>query len=190
MYCYQCGTESQTKVQFCRVCGASFKGIVKGNEKPRPFIQIGQKKTPAERREKHLTTGIVSLFSGAGLTIFLYYLSAAMVLKLPPHIVTQIPFEIDPVVRIIWLFGLLPILSGVGHIFAGLLIRPRPEAELDQPAVASSRDLTEGASVSTSTLAPPDSVTERTTNLLEHNSPTTIHGDEFESRNPASSRSN
>ena len=167
MYCPQCGVESQAKAQFCRVCGANYKAILKGEEKPRPLIQIGSKKTPAERREKHFTTGIVSMFSGIGLMIFLYFLSGALVLKLPPHIIEQIPFEIAPVVRIIWLFGLLPTLSGVGHILAGLMIRPRQNLELDQP-VAPARDLTEGASTTTPVPAP-GSVTERTTNLLEHN---------------------
>ena len=170
MYCYQCGTEAQSTTKYCRTCGTNLQAIAKGDEKPRPLIQIGRKKTPAERREKHLSTGIVSLFSGVGLTIFLYYLSAALVLKLPPHVIAEIPFELDPVVRVIWLVGLIPTLSGVGHILAGLLIRPRQELELDQPAVAPPRDLTEGVSVSKTSLVPaPDSVTERTTNLLEHN---------------------
>lgn len=166
MYCPQCGVESQAKAQFCRVCGANFKTLLKGNDTPRPLIQLGTKKTPAERREKHLTTGIISLFSGVGLTIFLYFLSAALVLKLPPHIIAQIPFEIDPVVKIIWLFGLLPTLTGVGHILAGLLIRPRRDLELEEP-VAPPRDLTEGGS--TPPASTPASVTERTTNLLEEN---------------------
>jgi hypothetical protein len=83
-----------------------------------------RKKTPEERREQQITKGIVSLFSGVGLTVFLYYLSAALVLKLPPHIISQIPFEIDPVVRMIWLFGLIPTLTGVGHILAGLEYSP------------------------------------------------------------------
>ena len=168
MYCPQCGVESQAKAQFCRVCGANYKAILKGDEKPRPFIQLGHKKTPAERREKHLTTGIVSIFSGVGLTIFLYYLSAALVLKLPPDVIAQIPFEIDPVVRTIWLLGLLPTTSGVGHILAGLMIRPRQNLELEQP-VAPPRDLTEGASTTSTPVTAPGSVTERTTNLLEHN---------------------
>ena len=175
MYCYQCGTEAQSTTKYCRTCGTNLQAIAKGDERPRPLIQLGRKKTPAERREKHLSTGIVSLFSGVGLTIFLYYLSAALVLKLPPHVIAEVPFEIDPVVRVIWLFGLLPTLSGVGHILAGLLIRPRPELEVEQPAVAPPRDLARdlpegGVSVPTSTIAiAPDSVTERTTNLLEHN---------------------
>src|SRR5215217_1203619 len=101
----------------------------------RPWISIGRKKTPAEKRENHISKGVVSLFSGAGLTVFLYYLSAALVLKLPPEIISQIPFELDPVVKTIWLFGLLPATAGIGHIIAGLLIRPeREQPQLDQPA--------------------------------------------------------
>ncbi|HEX5875147.1 MAG TPA: hypothetical protein VFY60_10905, partial [Pyrinomonadaceae bacterium] len=61
----------------------------------RAWISFGKKKTPAEKRESHISKGVVSLFSGIGLTIFLYYLSAALVLKLPPDVVAAIPFEID-----------------------------------------------------------------------------------------------
>ena len=116
----------------------------------RPWFKL-RKKTAAERREKHITSGIVSLFSGAGLTIFLYYLSAALVLKLPPHIINDIPFEVEPVLRIIWSVGLIPSLHGLGNIVAGLLIRPEPRA-LEEP---------------TAPINPrPDSVTENTTQLL------------------------
>jgi len=133
-----------------------------------PWIQFGTKKTPAEKREQHISKGVVSLFSGAGLTLFLYYLSAALVLKLPPHIVDQIPFEIDPVVKVLWLFGLLPAMSGLGHIIAGLLIRPQPEQQpqFDQ-VVSPPRELTDRP------LTNPVSVTDHTTNLLEHDRVTT-----------------
>ena len=136
----------------------------------RPWIKI-PKKTPAERRERHLTKGVVSVFSGAGLTLFLYYLSAALVLKLPPHIVEQIPFEIDPVVRMIWLFGAIPMLSGLGHIVAGLLIRPNcyelPAAE--EKAKPEQIEFPK-PSVVKATTAIPGSVTENTTELLEEKS--------------------
>ena len=98
----------------------------------RPLINLRKRKTPEERREAQITKGIVSLFSGAGMTVFLYYLSAALVLKLPPHVIAQIPFELDPVVRVIWLLGLVPMLSGMGHIISGLLIRPSRARSLDQ----------------------------------------------------------
>src|SRR4029078_4814791 len=96
-------------------------------EQRRALIEFPKRKTPAEKRENHISKGVVSMVSGVGLTVFLYYLSAALVLKLPPHILEQIPFDVDPVVKIIWLLGLLPVTTGVGHIIAGLLIRPQRE---------------------------------------------------------------
>ena len=122
------------------------------------WVEFRKKKTPAEKREDHMSKGVVSLFSGIGLTVFLYYLSAALVLKLPPHIIDQIPFEVDPVLRIIWLFGLLPATAGLGHIVAGLLIRPRPEQQQLDQVVSPPRELNE---------PPFASVTDHTTNLLE-----------------------
>jgi hypothetical protein len=134
-----------------------------------PWIKI-PKKTPAERRERHLTKGVVSVFSGAGLTLFLYYLSAALVLKLPPHIVAQIPFEIDPVVRMIWLFGAIPMLSGFGHIVAGLLIRPN-RYELPHPEEAKPEQIEfPRPSMAKVTTSIPPSITEHTTELLEEKS--------------------
>ena len=121
--------------------------------KDRGHWSLRKKKTAAERREQHITKGVVSFCSGIGLSVFLYFLSAVLVLRLPPDVIAQIPFDLGPVVKIIWLLGLLPTTAGVGHIVAGLLIRPEPP----QP-----RQLDE-------VVSPPrglSSVTERTTNLL------------------------
>jgi hypothetical protein len=120
-----------------------------------------KKKTAAERREKHMVTGAISIFSGIGLAIFLYYLTGALVLKLPADVVAQVPFEIDPVVRILWLVGLMPALTGVGHILAGLMIQPDPVEQ-----IAPEKPIPR---LQESELRPtPTSVTERTTNLLDH----------------------
>jgi hypothetical protein len=142
------------------------KASQKNDWQDRPWIKI-PKKTPAERRERHLTKGVVSLFSGAGLTLFLYYLSAALVLKLPPNIVAQAPFEIEPVVHMIWLFGSIPMLSGLGHIVAGLLIRPnrRQLPEADQPKPNQIESPKPSAAKVTTSI--PGSITEHTTELLE-----------------------
>jgi hypothetical protein len=145
-------------------------------KKPVPgkgFMSFRKQKTPEERREQQITKGVVSMFSGVGLTVFLYYLSAAMVLKLPPNVIAQIPFEIDPVIRVIWLFGLIPTLTGFGHILAGLMIRPQrhqlPTAPdpspLEQPEFPKQTVNTTSAIHSV-----PGSVTEHTTNLLEEKS--------------------
>jgi len=137
-----------------------------------PWINLRKKKTPQERREEKITKGVVSVFSGVGLMIFLYYLSSALVLKLPPNVLAQIPFELDPVVKMIWLFGVVPTLSGVGNIVAGLLIRPQAhqlKAAEEEPAVQR-RDFP-AAAAPTSAIPPvPSSVTEHTTELLEEKS--------------------
>ena len=177
MYCPHCGTEAQANVQYCRACGTDIKGpipkvkeIVKtlkaeSTKNRQNWLNFRKKKTAAERREQHITKGVVSLFSGAGLATFLYFLSTALVLKLPPHIVDQIPFEIAPVVRIIWLLGLLPATAGLGHIIAGLLIRQDPEPQPQQidQVVTPPRAL--GNEPITHPI--PLSVTDHTTNLLD-----------------------
>jgi hypothetical protein len=177
MYCPHCGTEAQANVQYCRACGTDIKGPipkvkeivntlkVESQKNRQNWLSLRKKKTAAERREQHITKGVVSLFSGAGLTTFLYFLSAALVLKLPPHIVDQVPFEIAPVVRVIWLLGLLPATAGLGHIIAGLLIRPDPKPlpeQIDQ-VVTPPREL--GNQPITHPI--PLSVTDHTTNLLD-----------------------
>lgn len=131
---------------------------------------LRKKKTAAERRENHITKGVVSMFSGVGLTVFLYFLSTSVIFKIPPDILGQIPFEVISVTRVIWLLGLLPITSGVGHILAGLLIRPDQEPQppqLDQ-VVSPPRELPDRPV----TNPIPMSVTDHTTNLLDDRIPT------------------
>lgn len=139
------------------------KEIVKSSE-DRHLIRpwgFGKRRTSEERREDHLTKGTISVFSGSALTIFLYFLSSALVLKLPPEFVAKVPFEIESVVPVLWLLGLIPVMSGVGHIIAGLLIRPKP-VEL-QASKATGQLIQESAP----SYSAPRSVTERTTNILE-----------------------
>lgn len=129
--------------------------------KPR-WLGGKEKKTAEQRREKHLVTGMISLFSGIGLAIFLYYFTGALVLKLPPAFVDRVPFEIAPVVRILWLLGVMPALSGVGHILAGLLIRPDSSRQIE--ALKAGLELSGREPITGAARA---SVTEHTTNILE-----------------------
>lgn len=143
------------------------KEIVKssdGPEAPQPWWAFGKKKKSArERREDQLTKGMISLFSGAGLTIFLYNLAGALVLKLPPDVIAQVPFEIDPVVRALWYVGFIPMFSGVGHLIAGMLVRQDPPKEIAYVEPQVHLD-----SVESPMREVPASVTDRTTNILEH----------------------
>lgn len=135
------------------------------NDLPRQKLHWPRRKekTPEQRRESQIVKGTISLFSGTGLMIFLYYLTGALVLKLPPEIVAQAPFEIDPVVRILWLIGLIPAMSGLGRIIAGLTIRTsKPADRLDhQPPPVQLKNSHE-------MYEPPTSVSEHTTNILHH----------------------
>lgn len=142
------------------------KEIVRSSDDPTPhkpwWLEGRKKKTAEERREKHLVTGTISLFSGIGLAIFLYYLTGALVLKLDPDFIARVPFEIEPVVRVLWLLGFMPALTGVGHILAALFIRPDPPRQIEASKPA--RPFSERESIAR---AAPASVTERTTDILE-----------------------
>jgi hypothetical protein len=132
----------------------------------KPSRRERKEKTAQQRRESQIVHGLISLFSGVGLMIFLYFLASALILKLPANIIVEAPFEIAPVVHMIWLVGLVPTLTGLGRILAGLTIRPEPKPLVEIPAPA-----TEAAIPQTETneLPPryePASVTERTTNIL------------------------
>lgn len=117
--------------------------------------------TPEQRRERAIRKGVESLFSGIGLSIFLYYLAGAIVLRIPPEVLARIPFELEPVVRIIWLVGAIPIFSGLGKIISGLLIRPAPKmAGIEAPQQSMP------AAVQETSPSPPHSVTDHTTELL------------------------
>jgi hypothetical protein len=151
--------------------------LVRSADDPKPrksWWLEAKKKTAEERRERYLTKGTIKLFWGGGLTVFLYFLANALELKLPPDVVASIPFKIDPVVHVIWLLGLIPMLSGVGHIIAGLSIRREPARQIEaaestplriDPPVDASQYAAE-VTVATAREAPA-SVTERTTNILD-----------------------
>jgi hypothetical protein len=146
------------------------KEITRSSDDPKPRKIPGRRtKTAEQRREKHLTTGAVSFFGGIGTAIFLYYLTGALVLKLSPDFVAKVPFEIEPVVRMFWLVGLMPVLSGLGHMVAGLMVRPDPPeletARRETETVRAAPELSDREPIVRPT---PVSVTERTTNLLEH----------------------
>ncbi len=148
--------------------------IARSTVEDRHKFRWRREKTAEERRERHLVKGAVNLFGGGGLTIFLYYLAHALVLKLPPDFLARIPFEVEPVVHVLWLIGLIPMLSGLGHIVAGLSIRREPgqigfpeqsSLRIDRPA--SGLDQPDSRQTPATPREAPASVTDRTTNILD-----------------------
>lgn len=129
-----------------------------------------REKTVAERRERLLTRGLIKLGWGSGFSIFLYFLLHSLILKLDPNIISKVPFEIDSVVRVAWLIGLIPVLSGLGHIIAGLTIRPEPVREIassETPPLRIDPPPTDPELTVASPREIPPSVTDRTTNILD-----------------------
>jgi hypothetical protein len=161
------------------------KEIVRSAQEPKPakpWWLEAKKKTAEQRRERYLTRGMIKFFWGGGLTIFLYFLANALVLKLPPDVISRIPFDVDPVVHVIWLLGLVPMLSGVGHIFAGLFVRPEPVRLIETPEQQPLRidppiDAPQYSPATTAAIQrdTPSSVTDRTTNILDREPGRTTH---------------
>lgn len=141
------------------------------------WMHFKDERTPEQRREHHLVKGSVAFFSGIGLMIFLYYLSAALVLKIPPETLAKLPFEIEPVVKMIWLVGLIPMFSGLGRIIAGLMVKVPAHRALEekeaQPAIseADSRPALAEPAGSFIPAEQPPSVTEHTTAMLKEKIP-------------------
>jgi len=149
--------------------------IARGSGAHRRWSSWRKQKTAEERREKHLTTGTIKFFVGGGLSIFLYFLTHALQLRLPAEVIAAVPFAIDPVVRVFWLIGLIPMLSGLGHIIAGFGIKPERAKEIQSPDAsplridvpASHKTRMDPELTIVSPNEPPPSVTDRTTNILD-----------------------
>ncbi|MDT5059896.1 MAG: hypothetical protein QOH63_355 [Acidobacteriota bacterium] len=147
-----------------------------GEHKPPWWMQFKDDRTPEQRREHHLVKGAVSFFSGIGLMIFLYFLSAALVLKIPPETLAKLPFEIEPVLKVIWLVGLIPTLSGFGRIVAGLMIKRTPPKSLEgeaasQPEIKLAGHAQPSLAGSFTPEEQPMSVVENTTETLDQKIP-------------------
>src|SRR6267378_3175527 len=131
-----------------------------------PKFPLRRQKTPEERRERLLVKGTVSIFSGAGLTLFLYFLTHAINLHLPADVIANVPFEVDPVVRVLWLVGLIPAFAGVGRLLAAMAIKINKHPIADKLSESVATPVLK-ADTARDLYAPP-SVTERTTNILDH----------------------
>ena len=143
-----------------------------------------KEKTAEQRRESLLTRGFITMFSGIGLGVFLYIIGHSVVLNLSPDQISKLPFDLPSLLHVIWLIGLIPALTGFGRVMAGLAIRRDRSSEirtadelplrigepaentLGSPPPFAAPHVRE-ANVFAAR-QPPDSVTDRTTNILEH----------------------
>lgn len=159
----------------------------------REIRQRRKEKTAEQRRERLLTHGFVTMFSGIGLGGFLYIIGHSVVLNLSPDQISKIPFDLYSLLHVIWMIGLIPTLTGFGRVMAGLSIRRDRQSEfvpaeetplrIDEPAKSSfvsSKDfVAPHANEATvfSSRQQPDSITDRTTNILDHHTPAATTGE-------------
>jgi hypothetical protein len=127
-----------------------------------------RQKTAAQRRERLRIRGTVSIFSGAGLSLFLYFISHSINWHLPPVDIGQGLIDIDPLVRIIWLIGLIPIFTGFGRLLASLAIKDDEPSQFEEQTVNTPEPPALKSEPESRLYEAPVSVTERTTNILEH----------------------
>lgn len=146
-----------------------------------------KEKTAEQRRERLLTRGFVTMFSGIGLGVFLYIIGHTVVLNLPPDQISKIPFDLPSLLHVLWLISLIPTLTGFGRIMAGLSIRRERPTEIRtadeqplrigepaEPSFVPAQTFGPRADNDVTVFAtpqPPDSVTDRTTNILDHQPP-------------------
>ncbi len=136
--------------------------------------------------QHNLRNGLVSLFSGAGLGVFLYYVSQTAIneglLDRLAEATEGRVHGIEPLVRIIWMIALLPVLKGLAQItyaaffgesMATLTARFTPPPLLEEPKPVFNQDtapVTErqpARSNFESSAEPPPSVTEHTTHFFD-----------------------
>ncbi len=164
-----------------------------GDEIRQQIRRLRKERTAEQRRESLLTHGLVTMFSGIGLGVFLYIVGHTVVLNLSPDQISKIPFDLPSFMRVAWLIGLIPTLAGFGRVMAGVAIRRDRPSELrtsdEQPLRIG--EPSETAFVSPAPFAAPqkteadvfaarpapDSVTDRTTNILDHRAPASSTGE-------------
>ncbi len=94
------------------------------------------RKSPEERRARLLESGFTSFFSGIALAIVLYFVGTNVTFRIPPEAIARAPFDIEQMIRLAWLFGLIPMFAGIGRIMAGFAVGRSRTAreELVEPA--------------------------------------------------------
>jgi len=128
--------------------------------------------------QHNLKNGLISLFSGAGLGILLYYIGQTAINAGTVAEIEQLAGHqmrgLDQLLSLLWLFALIPVLKGIGQLiyaivggFTGQSIAklterfPLPQQQVQEPDQFTMPSLGE----------PPPSVTDHTTELFEEAGP-------------------
>jgi len=143
MFCPGCGFQVSDDLKFCKQCGANLRSAREAmtssstEEKPEwnktwrePLQEEARKRlnpTPEEKRLTEIKEGVLTIFTGVGAMIFLYFFFEA---------VAKRAGEGADIIRSLYWLGIVLVLIGAGMIFNGLFINQRlvkPKEQQMQP---------------------------------------------------------
>ncbi len=136
MFCPGCGFRVSDDLKFCRQCGANLRGVREAmisrsaEDRSDPnqswwsdmMSAAAEAKqllssTPEEKRIKEIKGGVITIFVGLGLMIFLSLFMPFVAEQSPPHAAE--------ILRHVWLAGIIPLLIGIGLLINGFFVSRR-----------------------------------------------------------------
>lgn len=134
------------------------------------------RRTPEEQRAHLFGKGFGAMFGGIAMMIVLYVVGHRVPFNFPPELLAKVPFDLYAMINLVWLFGLIPGLSGLGQVIGAFMIRrtpAAPHAEIAPDMATAVRTETSTSPLLDATTAeefhePPSSVTEDTTAQLDY----------------------
>lgn len=193
MYCPNCGQASPEDRRFCKFCGTNLslvsEALSRGRVPNRNLSDatawvieelFGEKPDPPpeKRQLNDIRSGVITSFVGIGLSAFLYFLMEAVASS------SHIDPGAAPIVRSIWLVGLIPFFIGIALIVNGIFFY-KPLRRSGTESTTPSRTLPGSETPSIASHAGvrlPASVTEQTTHRLD--APESITRPRERERNP------
>src|SRR5262245_23549334 len=143
MFCPGCGFQVSDDLKFCKQCGANLRGAreamtsssteekLEWNKTWKESLPEEARKrlypTPEEKRLTEIKEGVLTIFTGVGAMIFLYFFFEA---------VAKRAGEGADIIRSLYWLGIVLVLIGAGMIFNGLFISQRlvkPKEQQMQP---------------------------------------------------------
>jgi hypothetical protein len=143
MFCPGCGFQVGDDLKFCKQCGANLRGAREAmtsssageklewnktwSESHQEEARKRLNPTPEEKRLTEIKEGVLTIFTGVGAMIFLYFFFEA---------VAKRAGEGADIIRSLYWLGIVLVLIGAGMIFNGLFISQRlvkPKEQQMQP---------------------------------------------------------
>jgi hypothetical protein len=154
MVCPQCAITQAEDLKFCKSCGANLFAVRKAlasrdtnekfdwsktwvaemmlseeeRKKREPARELERGETAEFKRYSEIKAGIITSSVGAGVMIFLYTLFQAIIAS------GHISPDAAPILRVIWVAGVIPFLIGVALTFNGLVLSKK-QAEIANRAL-------------------------------------------------------